>query len=158
MKRSQRVTILQEALQGKTGQLHQLHQQRSEKAMPYLEAHGIIDYGQCPPMLLDLPIYYGEVDEKFHQTTLGQWMTKPNSERTTDVCGFIDMPDSQYDTLPLSFIELRCRDYSKTLIQGGTIGDLRRYFSQCTASVNEPFVVLLFKTNLTRYTSKFNPA
>ena len=102
MKRNEKLKILQDSLQGQTNQLQQLHQERRKKLMPYLEAHAIIDAHNCPPELLDITVFYGEIDERpFLQKSLRGWLALLDelgqiSQYGDDMAtGFIDANDSQ---------------------------------------------------------------
>lgn len=60
MKRTEKLKLLQDTLQGHTAQLHQLKRQLSKKQMPYLEATGFVDMRHCSPLLMDMDVVYNE--------------------------------------------------------------------------------------------------
>ncbi len=139
-----------EALHGQTSKLKQLRQQRHEHSLPFLEAHGVVDATKYPAEFENLLVMWGEIDGETFKTPLHQWSQKPNDMAV----GFIDLSDTQFDGAPLALVHIRRRDYSNTYIPDGTVGDLRRYFNQSTASIREPFLTLCFNTKLSRYPIK----
>jgi hypothetical protein len=141
---------LQDALHGQTGKLKQLRQQRHEQSLPFLEAHGVVDTTKYPAEFENLLVMWGEIDEKPFKTPLHQWLQKANDMAV----GFIDLSDTRFDSVPLALVHIRRRNYSNTYIPGGTVGDLRRYFNQSTASIREPFLTLCFNPKLSRYPIK----
>ena len=157
MTRAEKLKVLQGTLQGNPAHLQQLYRQRRKKSMPYLDAHGIIDAGQCPSELLGLVVMYGEIDEKTHQTTLNEWLSyrsragKIKQYGRGTAYGFIDANDSQYDAIALNFTKVRIRNFSYWYLPGNTVGSLRRYYSQSEASFRDSVLVLCFESDMNTY-------
>lgn len=159
--RAQKLKTLQDALEGRTQSLQRLQQQRRKEAMPYLEVHGIIDVRQCSPKLMDLIVVDGEsiIDGKHVYKPLSEWIHQYNTfvptstyvYRSDGSIGSIEATDTQYDAEPVTYIEVKHRNYATQTLRGGRIADLRRMFDQCAASVEQSFILLCFETDVSRY-------
>ena len=164
MKRADKLKAIQDALRGQPGQLQQLHREKRKKSMPYLEVHGIIDASRYPPQLLDLIVWYGEVDEKPMQKPLSEWVNLLNKVGKIKqyghdtAIGFIDANDNQYDTVSLSFAKVRSRNFSYWYLPDCTIGDLRRYYNQSEASFSSSILPVWFDADMSQYERYSKPA
>lgn len=76
--------------------------------------------------------------------------TEPKKHCYDSALALVEANNSQYDLAPLTWIEIKYPDYSRREIQGGTVADLRRLYSQCRESVDKPYFALLFETNSAR--------
>lgn len=155
--RVEKLKVLQDALQGQTGQLCRLRRQQSAKAMPYLSVAGIVDIHQCPPALFELPVSYSYYPilsrrEKYHeplQECLRRFDEVDPKLRFlfSSALGLIWPDDRPYNDVPLHYIRVTCRDCRERYVEGGTISDLRRYFDQSTGCFDEhPYLSILIET------------
>lgn len=159
MNRAEKLKVLQNTLRGQTGALSEMHRQQRAKAMPYLEAHAIIDVSQCPPELLSLTVCIGEslIEDKRDYRLLSDWINQladvaPKSGYRHDVAyDTIDANDDQYDAVKVTFVVVRSRDFSSWYLPSLTIGDLRRYYNQSEASCMNSVLVLCFEDDMSRY-------
>ncbi len=161
MKRTDKIKVLQNALQGQTTPLQQMHHQYKAKAMPFQETYGIIDARQCSPMLLDLQVLDGEqiIDGTRNYQPLSRWLENchvgPKSAyRSDNAYSSIDASHDAYDTVPVALIQLKRPNCLFSSLPGGTVADLRRWHSQCATSVLESFVVLVIETDLSYYSRR----
>lgn len=153
MKRNDKRLTLHSVLQGQTSLLRHLKQQREQKQMPYIMATGIVDLHRCPADLLDIHVLYHcfptlSKQEEFSES-LEACIDRYNGldarlqSHFGSVGAMIWLDDYQYEEVPLQYIQVQCRwDYKDRYVQGGTVGDLRRYHRQCSDSLNKDFLFL----------------
>ena len=165
MNRSEKLKILQEAIEGQPRLLRQLQQQKQREAMPYVDAMGVIDLHCCPPALWGMEVADGEsiIEGSIKYGTLGDYIRRWQSGKLDKpyvhnmAIGILDACDSQYDLIPLHSIEITRRDSGRTYLPNLTIGALRGYYKQCVKSVEDKtFTLILFETDQNRL-KKFPP-
>ncbi|WP_041258022.1 hypothetical protein [Fibrella aestuarina] len=151
MKRADKQAILQDALKGQSSALRKLQKERLRDSMPYLDAHGVIDVNNCPEALLGVLVYYNDIDNDTITITSQEFICKVADRSglrrwsmSSSAITMLDPADSQYDLIPLHTMQLTKRNYVRINISGGTIGDLRRYFSRCADSLSKPYIGLFF--------------
>lgn len=152
MNSKDKLRTLQDVLQGETSSLYKYKRQHQKETVPYLDVQGILNLHSCPPILLDLWVCYSYFPtlrkcEHLH-TSLAECIQRHNQ---TDlklrslfggICGLIRPENKQYDDAKLAFIQVRCRDCEERSIEGGTIQNLRYWYSQSADSFNEsPYLI-----------------
>lgn len=161
MNRTEKLKTLQDALQGKSGQLKQIQLERQKEAMPYINATGYVDFHNCPPAFLDFNIHcdYYSPYTKHHKIfcTVREGIEIYNQVETKERflfstgCSIIWIDDERYDNEPLAFLCVRGRDYKDRYLQGKTVSDLRSLYKQSTDSFyDSPHVAIFFETKQDR--------
>lgn len=144
MNRAEKLRTLQDALQGQAGPLQQLHRQRQKDALPYLEVYGIFDIRTCPLALYSLSVIDGEIDEgRIVYEPLSAYLcrfseTDPKQQQyLQSAIALMDAEDSQYDAVPVSYIEIKKCDYSSRILPDCTVAHLRGFYARCADSLSE---------------------
>ncbi|UFH55512.1 hypothetical protein [Spirosoma sp. KNUC1025] len=162
MKRTDKLKVLQDAMQGQTSTLQQLKRQQAKEAMPYLEVAGIINVHDCPPALLDKRVMFSyfptlHKKEQFFLPVREYLQHYAHVEPRLKFLfghglGLLYANNSLYDSVGLDFMEFRCRDYRERYREGGTIGDLRRWYRNTAKSCDGPgYIALWFENDLKRF-------